>query len=675
MPSSRILRIIPRYDFPKMAKRAAIVHAKLRTSNAGAEQAGRARVPLSSGAPLVLSSRARVVLLIGCLVIATLVLYYPVAGHSFLNYDDDIYVQNNPPIRAGLSWETTKWAFTSFYASNWHPLTWLSHALDCQLFGLDAARHHETNLLLHVINVVLLFWVLWRATGYAGRSAAVAALFALHPINVESVAWIAERKNLLSMMFFLLALGAYRWYAREPRVSRYLVVAALYALGLMAKPQIITLPFVLLLWDYWPLHRVSSPPPDAAALRGDSEIPQRTFLRLVMEKLPLLALSAASAVVTIVAQYESGSMSGPHWQPLPVRMENALVAYARYLGKAIWPAHLAVMYPHPGNSLKAWQVCVALALLVAITWLVVAARHRRRYLLVGWLWFLGTLVPMIGLVQVGVQSMADRYAYLPFVGLFIMVCWGTADWASRRHIALAWQASVAVAVLLAFAVVARRQLDVWRDNNLLWWQVVALEEQALQTNPNNWVAENVLGHAFLKLGEVEEAVPHFRAAAAINPSDPDSNVNVGAAEQRQGNVAAAIAEYKKVIAMTESTPKQDAQSRAQAFSNMAFAYRELKDYTQARANFEQAVKINDNDARSWLGIGLMAQKTGDLDTAIAAYRKALRTAPLDWEYLLLAQAFDTQGRHGEAIAATRRAAAITQNMEQARKTAENALAK
>lgn len=648
-----------------MTGRAGALREKIRSKN-------RARQP--RGVAGVLHSPRQQVLLLGIgLIVVTLALYYPVSAHPFFNYDDDIYVVGNPHVQAGLHWETVKWAFTSFRASNWHPLTWISHALDFKMFGLEAGRHHETNLLLHVINVVLLFWVLKRATGYAGRSAMVAALFALHPINIESVAWIAERKNLLSMMFFLLALGAYRGYASRPGVARYLPVASFYVLGLMAKPQVITLPFVLLLWDYWPLQRMFAPA--AAAGRDDAEIPGKSFWGLVVEKLPLLALSVASGIVTVLAQYESGSMTGPHWQPLPVRLENAVVAYARYLGKAFWPSDLAVLYPHPGNSLRMWQVASSLLLLLLITAATVAARHRRRYLLVGWLWFLGTLVPMIGLVQVGVQAMADRYTYLPFVGLFLMVCWLLADWAGQWRVAPAWQWGVSLAVLLALAVVARRQLDRWNDNNLLWWQVVALETQALQASPNNWVAEDVLAHALLKLGQVDEAVPHFRAAAALNPADPDSNVNVGTYEQKQNNFAAAIAQYQKVIAMTQGTEQQNAQIRAQAFSNMGYAYREQKKCPQARASFQQAVEANPDDARSWLGLGLMAQKAGDLNAAIPAYTRALQLSPFDWGYLLLAEALNDAGRHDEAQLAWRRAAAISPNIERAQKTANAALAK
>ncbi len=624
-----------------------------------------------SRAGLTLSPRTRIALLVAGIVIATVALYYPVSSHPFLNYDDDIYVLHNPHVQAGLSWETVKWAFTTLYASNWHPLTWLSHALDYQMFNLDAGRHHEMNLLLHVINAMLLFWVLWRATGYAGRSAMVAALFALHPINVESVAWIAERKNLLSMMFFLLALGAYRWYARKPRVAPYLVVAGLYALGLMAKPQVITLPFVLLLWDYWPLQRMSPAAAGPAAKDGEAVIPSKPFSWLVLEKLPLLALSVASAVITVHAQYESGAMSGPHWQPFRLRIENAFLAYARYLGKAIWPSNLTLIYPHPGNSIRIWQVVAAGLLLLAITALTFAARHRRRYLLVGWLWFLGTMVPMIGIVQVGVQAMADRYAYLPFVGLFIMVCWAAADWAEQRHLAPAWQWGVSVAVLLALSVTARHQLDYWSDNTKLWARIIAV--QARQANPDNWVAENNMGHALLKLGEVEEAMPHFRAAVAINPSDPDSNLNIGAYEQQNKHLVAAIEQYKKVLVMTQNTPRLNAQTRAQAYSNMGMAYRGLKDYAQARASFQQAVNINPDDARSWLGIAILAQKSGDLSTAIQAYTKTIKISPSDWEYLLLAGALDHAGQHDEAQTARQRAIATSTDITQAQKTADNVL--
>ncbi len=619
-------------------------------------------------------SPRRLQLLFGLLlVVATLALYYPVHNHPFLNYDDDLYIVYNPHVHAGLQWATVAWAFTSFDASNWHPLTWLSHALDYELFQLNPAGHHDVNLVLHLLNVLLLFWVLQQATGFAGRSAMVAALFALHPLNVESVAWIAERKNLLSMTFFVLALGVYRWYANNPHVGRYLTVAVLFLLGLMAKPQVITLPLVLLLWDYWPLERMFAGETRSLG-KASVDMPAKSFSWLVMEKLPLLAISAASAIVTMKAQRESGAMSGPHWQPLPIRIENAVVSYVRYIGKALWPSRLSVLYPHPGSSLRAWQAMAALLLLLAITALVVALRHRYRYLLVGWLWFLGTLVPMIGLVQVGVQAMADRYAYLPFVGLFIMICWGVAEWAERRGVPTAWQAGASVAVLLALMLVGHRQLGYWGDNVALWSRVVELESQALQANPDNWVAENNLGHALLSVGQEEQAILHFRAAVAINPADPDSMLNIGAYEQGHKDLQGAVEQYQKVIAMTQKTAQLNAPTRAKTFRNMGLAYRELGDVGDAQESFQQAVNLNPNDGEAWLGLGIMAHKSGDLSTAIHAYSHAVKVESLDWVYVLMAQALDQSGRKDEARDAMQKASMLSQNFEQTQRVAEKVLA-
>ncbi len=384
-----------------------------------------ARQSHSRRSSLAASPHKQIVLLGLLLVIATMAVYYPVHAQPFANFDDADYVFDNFHVRSGLNWETVRWAFVTRDAANWHPLTWLSHALDAQIFGIDPAGPHDVNVLFHLLNALLLFWVLQQATGYIGRSWMVAALFALHPINVESVVWIAERKNLLSMFFLLLTLIAYRWYAHEPRDSRYVVVAVLFAMGLMSKPQVITLPFVLLLWDYWPLQRFSFADDEPPVPMGaEPAIPRKPLSYLIWEKVPLLGLCAASAVLTMRAQQAGGATSS---YALSIRLENAIVSYARYLENAFWPLRLSVFYPYPGNSLKAWQVGGAFLLLLAVSIGVIYAR-RNRYLPVGWFWFLGTLVPMIGLVQVGTQAMADRYAYLPLVGLFLMICWGTADW-------------------------------------------------------------------------------------------------------------------------------------------------------------------------------------------------------------------------------------------------------
>ena len=509
------------------------------------------------------------------LVVLTVALYYPVRTHPFVNYDDNVYVTENDHVKDGLSWDTVTWAFRTYEAGNWHPLTWLSHALDFELYDLSPAGHHATNLLLHAANAVLLFWVLLSATGRAGRSLMVAALFAVHPLNVEPVVWVAERKTLLSMTFFLLALGAYRWYASKPRLGRYLVVALLFSLGLMAKPQIITFPFVLLLWDYWPLARMgfgSNESPLSKALL------QSSFWRLVEEKLPLFAIAAASAAITMKAQRLGGAVLPLGSFPLSIRLSNAVVSYLRYLGKAFWPSPLAPMYPHPGASLPAWQVYGALLLLLAIT-LFVVEKRRRGYLPVGWFWFLGTLVPMVGLVQVGRQAMADRYAYLPLLGVFLIVCWGLADWAGERRLPALLLPAVGIVVVAMLTVVARRQIGYWADNLVLWTHTI-------QVTAPNYVAQDNLGGTLLTRKRPEEAIVHFRQAAAIHPVDPVSAFNIGFYEQQHGNLPAAIEQYKRAIVLTTSTAL-----KIKSYQNMGIAYRDLGNSDEARRCFEQARKF------------------------------------------------------------------------------------
>jgi tetratricopeptide (TPR) repeat protein len=575
------------------------------------------------------------------LVIATLALYNPVTHHPFVNFDDDRYVTDNTHVRAGLHWETVKWAFTSFDEANWHPLTWLSHALDCQLFGLNPAGHHYVNVLLHALNAVLLFWVLWWATGATARSWMVAALFALHPINVESVAWVAERKTVLSMMFFLLALAFYGWYARKPSIGRYAAVAALFACGLMAKPMVITFPFLLLLWDYWPLHRA------------------QTFAKLALEKVPLLALSAASAVITMKAQRAGNAVGTMVDYPLAMRMENAAISYLRYIGKALWPSHLSPQYPYP-EAMLTWLAIGATTLLLAITVLVCTAKNRR-CLAVGWFWFLGTLVPMIGLVQVGSQAMADRYAYLPFVGLFIMICWGVADLAGENSkIGLAAAGCMA---LVALSAVTFRQIGYWKDNVTLWSHAVAV-------TPGSFIAEDNLGGALLTEGNEEEAMPHFRAAAALDPIDPMSHLNLAAYAQRQGHPQDAVDQYVKVLTMT-----RDPRLRATAFSDMGYALRDLGDSARAQASFRAAVNLRPRTLRAWLGLGLEEQKSGNYAEAVKDYAQVLAIQPWDLGYFLLARALQQNGQTEASKAAMDEARRLSDNFEQLQKTADSLLAK
>ena len=507
------------------------------------------------------------------LLIATIALYYPVSYYPFINFDDDVYVTRNLQVQKGLTWSTTQWAFRSTYvADNWHPLTWLSHALDCQIFDGNAGGHHAMNLAFHTLNVLLLFWVLYRATGSKERSFMVAALFAIHPINVESVVWISERKNVLSMLFFLLALGAYRWYASRPGLRRYLLVAFLYCLGLMAKPQVITLPFVLLLWDYWPLKRMSCAGGMSALGEGkDPSFPSRNFSGLLLEKVPLLALSAASAVLTMRLQAAGGAVVE---YALPLRLGNAIFSYIRYLAKAAWPTRLTIMYPYPMSGIGIWKVSAALLFLVAISAIVIEKRNRG-YLPVGWFWFLGTLVPMIGLVQVGVQAIADRYAYLSFVGLFIMVCWGAADWFQQVR----WSPNIlragSVAVLLLLSAVTYRQIGYWRDSMTLW-------SHALQVTNDNWVADDKMGELLVAQGKVEEGMPYFYRAVALAPDDSFTNLAIGSYEQKQGKLRDAIERYKKVINVAHTSPV----IKLKAFTSMCYAYRGLGDAGHADKCFE-----------------------------------------------------------------------------------------
>lgn len=516
------------------------------------------------------------------LLVATMGLYYPVIHHPFANLDDMGYVYENLHVQEGLTWPTIKWALVTFDDHNWHPLTWISHSLDCQMFGIDPAGHHIMNALWHSVDVVVLFWVLLLATGYLGRSLMVAALFAFHPINVESVAWMAERKTLLSTLFFFLAIGTYRWYARRPGVWRYLVVAGLFALGLMAKPQIIMLPFVLLLWDYWPLQRMFSDRKASGKGAHDTPFPPKRLFWLLTEKIPLLILCAASALATMKAQRVGRPQ---HWQYSTwIRSGNAIVAYVRYIGKALWPSKLAVMYLHPGASLRVWQVVLAGLVLLAITALVLVGR-RYRYLPVGWFWFLVTLVPTIGFIQVGRQALADRYAYQSFVGLFVLICWGVADLARSRNLPKAALPSAAIAVLIVLMILTHRQINVWSDNLTLW-------THAEQVTSNNWVAEDMMAGILLSQGHHDEAMAHYWIASAINPTDTGSNLAIALYEQGVGNLPEAIRRYKAALIEMEDPLEQ-----AKALQNMAIAYRDEGEIQQSVDAYARSKKLRALAAR------------------------------------------------------------------------------
>ena len=599
--------------------------------------------PKQSG--LFSSPEKRNVVLCLLLVVATLALYNPVNRHPFVNYDDDRYVTENPHVQNGLSGDTIGWALTAMEQGNWHPLTWLSHALDWQLFHQNPTGHHFTSLLIHATNAVLLFVFLIYSTGRIGPSWFVAALFALHPINVESVAWIAERKNVLSTFFFLAALIAYCWYARKPDWRRYLAFASLFILGLMSKPMVITLPCVLLLLDYWPLGRIHGGPVHA-------QVPQSSLSRLLVENLPVVALSAASAVVTMKAQQAGGAVRSTAQFSLGVRLENAVVAYATYLWKMIWPSHLAPLYPHPGDSLAVWQIVISALVLLVVTGVVLRFRSRR-YLMTGWLWFLGTLIPVIGLFQVGDQAMADRYAYIPLIGIFVMVVWSAADLADSFQLGLRVRMIPAACLLMALSVATHSQLGYWSSSYDLW-------SHALAVTDKNFIAQDNLGGALLLMGKPDEAFPHFQVAAEINPKDPMSHANLGAYLQEHGRLTEAIEQHNRAISLTS-----DAGLLASTYSNLGTAYRKLGEDEKARESYDQALRLNPNQSNAYLGLGQLLEKQNRLDEAISNYSRAIELRPTDTGFLLLGHALESAGRRSEALAAYENAVKLSPDLTEA----------
>lgn len=605
--------------------------------------------------PSYMSATRETRALIFCLVLvaATLAFYNPIIHNQFIDFDDSSYIVKNSQVQRGLNWETVKWSFTTFRDGNWHPLTWLSHALDCQLFRLNPVGHHYTNLLLHAVNAVLLFLLLWRATGFPWASVAVAALFALHPINVESVAWAAERKNVLSMLFFLLALLAYDRYARTDARSLYLAVAVCFALGLMAKPQIVTLPFVLLLWDYWPLERLGT----RAVGDGSAAAPvSRSFAFLVLEKLPLFILAAADSVVTVIAQRAGKTVRTFSEVSGAARFENIFVSYVRYLGKAFWPARLAPMYPHPGNSLRAWQVLGAAALLLLISVLVLRWRHRR-YLAVGWFWFLGTLVPMIGIITVGEQAMADRYAYLPLIGLFVALVWGVGGWVSAHKIPIALRAGAPVLVVMILGCLTYRQLGYWRDDETLW-------RYTLSVTQGNYMAHNNLAIALAKQGRSDEAVFQFRAAKALHQYPSDQILALAFYELRVGHPREAMEECHSVLRVSS-----DRKVQAVAWSELGHAHLQLRQYDLASESYQHALRLNSENGMALMGSGLLALRAGQTDAALTQFGQAVRVDPSDVNFLLLAQALRRAGRLAEADAAAAQGQRISADWAQAQSAA------
>jgi protein O-mannosyl-transferase len=564
-------------------------------------------IPSGRRVDTAVSGRALAALL---LVGVTLAAFAPVLSAGFVIYDDERYVLRNPHVQEGFGGDALLWAFTAGYASNWHPLTWLSHMLDWRLFGASPAGHHLTSLLLHAANAVALFLLLDRMTGAPWRAAFAAALFALHPLHVESVAWVAERKDVLSTLLWLLTTWSYVAWTRKKGTARYLLVVALLAFGLAAKPMLVTLPLTLLILDFWPLRRWEG---------GTAPT-----LRLVAEKVPLLALSAASAAVTWAVQAASPAVGSLHEFPLGTRISNALVAYAGYLGKTVWPAGLAVFYPHPGPFLPLWKPAGAALLLVAITAAVVALRRRHPCLLSGWLWYLVTLLPVIGLVQVGEQAMADRYTYVPLIGLFVAAAWGIPDaargllaasrWArwesAERDRVLHWALpAAAVALLLALAVVTRSQAATWKDS-------VTLFEHALAVTEENYLAHLDLGTALSREGRGAEALAHYAEAVRIKPDNAIARYDLGAALAARGRDAEAMEHYVKALALSPGY--------AAAHNNLGILLAKQGKIDEAARHYAEAARIRPDFAEAHFNLAVALHALGREAEARAELAAATR---------------------------------------------------
>ena len=582
-------------------------------------------------------SDARVLALIAlAIVLVTLGVYAQAGSFAFTNFDDPDYVARNEIVQRGFSAEGFRWAFTTYQMGNWNPLTWFSHMLDCELFGLNAGAHHWSSVILHTVNSLLLLWVLWRYTGSAERSGAVAALFAVHPLHVESVAWIAERKDVLSMFFWLLTMLAYIRYAEHRTVWRYAAVLTCYAAGLMSKPMVVTLPCALLLMDYWPLKR-------AVALRD--------WPKLLLEKAPLFLLTAGLSVVAFLAQSEGKAIGSLEKFSFGARVGNALVAYAAYLGKTLLPENLAAFYPHPGNW-PLWQVIGALLLLLLVSAGALMTIRRLPYFATGWFWYLGTLVPVIGLVQVGDQAFADRYTYIPLVGFFIAWVWGLFDLAAR----LKWPEWAAragiVAAVLACAAVAKAQARHWENSETLFAHAVAVTK-------NNFLAHYNLGQTLSVSGRIHEAIEHYQETLRLKPDHEGAHNNLGLTRALQGRLEEATNHYAAALQANPRSPD--------VHFNMGIAQLGLANTSQAIEHFEITLEGQPEHALAhrYLADALAARGNGN--EALTHYRAALKLNPDDPEtmnnlaWLLATHPQDSLRNGAEAVRLAQRACELTRN--------------
>jgi tetratricopeptide (TPR) repeat protein len=624
---------------------------------------------------------------------ATWMVFGDTLRYDFVNFDDDLYVYNNPWITRGLTLEGIRRAFSHTYCNYWAPLVALSHMLDCQFYGLWPGGHHLTNVRLHGATAVLLFLVLWKMTGAPGRSAFVASVFSIHPLCVESVAWVTERKDVLSGLFFVLTLGAYVSYVRhlggKGSTGRYLAVVFLFAMGLMSKPTVVTLPFALLLLDYWPLNRFGqrhSADAGAEPLRRQNSF--SVFKHLVIEKIPLFALSAGSCAVTILTGVQT--LVPVEQRTIAARLGNAITSSAAYLGQTFYPANLALFYPFPANGIPVWKIILSLALLAFVTAAVFVLRRSRPYMAVGWFWYVGMLVPIIGLIQSGEQAHADRYMYLPQIGLLLLIAWGTWSLCTSLHHRSVALGAGAVMVVAALMVCARSQASHWNNSESVWTHTLActsdnyiahnnlgtalLEkgqvdqaarhfEKALEIQRRYVQARNNLGNVWFQKGRVQEAVADYQKALEINPRFADAHYNLGVAFLQTGRVQEAVAHFQDALTIEPDLPKAE--------YNLGLACVRLGRLSDAVIHYNKALAIDPNYAEAEYNLGVVLAQLGRLNEAVSHYNKALLINPKYAEaHNNLGTAFTQIGREREAIAHFRQAMSINpSNVEALNNTA------
>ncbi len=576
-------------------------------------------------------SRIKTLKILICLflVLVTFAAFWQVRNNEFINLDDDLYVTDNPHVQEGLTLRGILWAFTTMHAGHWHPITWLSHLFVYDLFGLNPGGHHMANLLFHVANTLLLFLLFQRMTASPWRSGFMAALFALHPLHVESVAWVAERKDVLCAFFWMLTMWAYVSYVQKPKLHRCLLVFLCFILALMSKPMAVTLPFVLLLLDYWPLGRLQF---DKSK---NDDHRRASILRLISEKVPLFFITAIFCWLTLLAQWKGGAVATISKLPLEIRIENALVCYVMYISKMLWPKGLAVLYPHP-VTLPLWEVAGAALLLGMVTVLVIRVGRKRSYSIVGWLWYLGTLVPVIGFIQVGVQAMADRFTYLPLIGLFMMIAYGVPDvlteWRYRRVLPIA-SASL---VLLILMITTISQVKLWQNS-------VTLFNHTLKVTNNNSIIHNNLGVTLARQGKDQEAIVHYKKALEIQPNYADAHYNLGALLARQGKEQEAVAQFIETLRI-----KSD---YTQAHNDLGLILTKQGKIPEALTHFTEAVRTNPNNGVAHLNLGIALLRQGRIPETIFHFNQALRINPKDARvHQNLGVALASQGKTEEAIA-------------------------